>query len=360
MCGTCVGLHLIFFFFFLHPECREGYFGLQCRDVCECRNNATCNKVTGECSCTPGYQGTYCSQRKFEVSDWTFSQRWVNTVLSISVKRCQWVLTFLSHFSWAFVRVCVPCVCACVFMYVCACVCVCLCVYVCVRGRACLRVRACVYLCMCVHVCMCVRACVYLCMCAYVCVCVGGGGGACVCVCVCVFSPQAVHRVLLVTTVHTRANVKMAPAVIIEQDFAIVNPASRDQHAMKVWPSWYQIVYFCRLLQQCIIVHYCVQNIWATYGPHMLCFLKDFLPNMLKKLHNYVANQVPICSPYAAHMWPICFGCSSGITSCSHRPRIKSQIHTHCHFAIAQANFLSVCQKKNKIVSNAACVLFWV
>ena len=40
--------------------CSEGSYGLDCASTCECQNNATCDFVSGSCSCTAGWFGTLC------------------------------------------------------------------------------------------------------------------------------------------------------------------------------------------------------------------------------------------------------------------------------------------------------------
>lgn len=44
--------------------CSEGFFGDNCREACLCQNGAACHFVTGECSCTVGWNGTYCDRRE--------------------------------------------------------------------------------------------------------------------------------------------------------------------------------------------------------------------------------------------------------------------------------------------------------
>ena len=47
----------------LFSECSNS-FGQGCSSPCMCVNGATCDHVTGVCSCMPGYQGSTCGQRK--------------------------------------------------------------------------------------------------------------------------------------------------------------------------------------------------------------------------------------------------------------------------------------------------------
>ncbi|XP_059169385.1 uncharacterized protein LOC131951116 [Physella acuta] len=42
-------------------ECDENFYGADCASVCSCNSQtSTCNKVTGACSCNPGWEGTNC------------------------------------------------------------------------------------------------------------------------------------------------------------------------------------------------------------------------------------------------------------------------------------------------------------
>ena len=45
-------------------ECPEGRYGQNCTEMCQCKNGARCNKVTGCCSCPVGYYGSTCQFRK--------------------------------------------------------------------------------------------------------------------------------------------------------------------------------------------------------------------------------------------------------------------------------------------------------
>ncbi|KAM7399500.1 hypothetical protein PAMP_018767 [Pampus punctatissimus] len=46
-------------------ECQEGHFGEQCSQTCECQNGARCDHVTGQCSCTAGWTGDSCQLRQY-------------------------------------------------------------------------------------------------------------------------------------------------------------------------------------------------------------------------------------------------------------------------------------------------------
>ena len=45
-------------------ECPEGFFGVNCRKQCNCKNEANCDGVTGECICLPGWFGPSCTEGK--------------------------------------------------------------------------------------------------------------------------------------------------------------------------------------------------------------------------------------------------------------------------------------------------------
>ncbi|XP_070567050.1 uncharacterized protein [Ptychodera flava] len=47
--------------------CPDGYYGLQCEDVCICKNGAACHVLNGACKCTPGWRGPACDIRHSEV-----------------------------------------------------------------------------------------------------------------------------------------------------------------------------------------------------------------------------------------------------------------------------------------------------
>lgn len=41
-------------------ECPPGTFGANCQLKCDCRNNGSCDRLTGTCLCIPGYYGRQC------------------------------------------------------------------------------------------------------------------------------------------------------------------------------------------------------------------------------------------------------------------------------------------------------------
>ena len=51
--------------FYLSTGCAEGTYGPQCQQPCMCANGAACDHVSGACTCTPGWRGTFCDKRKF-------------------------------------------------------------------------------------------------------------------------------------------------------------------------------------------------------------------------------------------------------------------------------------------------------
>ena len=43
--------------------CPDGFYGSDCTSICECRLVSECvDKVTGQCTCQPGFMGTNCRE----------------------------------------------------------------------------------------------------------------------------------------------------------------------------------------------------------------------------------------------------------------------------------------------------------
>jgi hypothetical protein len=40
--------------------CPRGTWGINCAQPCQCGSNITCDPVTGDCDCAPGYKGSSC------------------------------------------------------------------------------------------------------------------------------------------------------------------------------------------------------------------------------------------------------------------------------------------------------------
>lgn len=50
---------------FAFPACPDGFFGIDCHQVCKCKNAAGCDHVLGSCHCLPGWLGESCEQRTY-------------------------------------------------------------------------------------------------------------------------------------------------------------------------------------------------------------------------------------------------------------------------------------------------------
>lgn len=46
----------------LSSACDPGLFGAGCEARCQCARGASCNHVTGECQCPPGWRGKLCDK----------------------------------------------------------------------------------------------------------------------------------------------------------------------------------------------------------------------------------------------------------------------------------------------------------
>ena len=45
-----------------HSACPEGRWGSGCNQMCACLHNASCDPVSGACTCQPGWQGSHCEK----------------------------------------------------------------------------------------------------------------------------------------------------------------------------------------------------------------------------------------------------------------------------------------------------------
>lgn len=50
--------------------CPPGQWGPDCIHTCNCHNGAFCSAYDGECKCTPGWSGLYCTQRQSSPNSW--------------------------------------------------------------------------------------------------------------------------------------------------------------------------------------------------------------------------------------------------------------------------------------------------
>lgn len=48
---------------YCESKCHQGYFGINCEQVCQCEDghHLGCDPVTGKCICKPDWKGTYIS-----------------------------------------------------------------------------------------------------------------------------------------------------------------------------------------------------------------------------------------------------------------------------------------------------------
>lgn len=47
------------------PGCPAAFYGKDCGRVCQCQNGASCNHISGKCTCRTGFTGQHCEQSKF-------------------------------------------------------------------------------------------------------------------------------------------------------------------------------------------------------------------------------------------------------------------------------------------------------
>lgn len=46
-------------------QCEEGSFGANCSQTCQCQNGGVCNHISGHCQCAPGWRGKKCNKGFF-------------------------------------------------------------------------------------------------------------------------------------------------------------------------------------------------------------------------------------------------------------------------------------------------------
>ena len=61
---AALNLHNVYYIL-IYLECPSGFHGLDCKQKCLCKNNATCGYFDGYCTCQPGYIGDTCEQSRF-------------------------------------------------------------------------------------------------------------------------------------------------------------------------------------------------------------------------------------------------------------------------------------------------------
>lgn len=42
--------------------CPLGFYGKDCSQICQCRNGADCDHISGQCNCRTGFMGRHCEQ----------------------------------------------------------------------------------------------------------------------------------------------------------------------------------------------------------------------------------------------------------------------------------------------------------
>lgn len=86
-------LLLQFSCFHFTTACPFGFFGLNCSRECHCQNGGVCDTLDGHCTCTPGWMGTLCQERKYIFINTTV---WTPTAFN---KRSIHLLSIYSHCS---------------------------------------------------------------------------------------------------------------------------------------------------------------------------------------------------------------------------------------------------------------------
>lgn len=86
-------LLLQFSCFHFTTACPFGFFGLNCSRECHCQNGGVCDTLDGHCTCTPGWMGTFCQERKY-----IFINTTVRTPTAFN-KRSIHLLSIYSHCS---------------------------------------------------------------------------------------------------------------------------------------------------------------------------------------------------------------------------------------------------------------------
>lgn len=46
------------------PGCPAAFYGKDCGRVCQCQNGASCDHISGKCTCRTGFTGRHCEQSK--------------------------------------------------------------------------------------------------------------------------------------------------------------------------------------------------------------------------------------------------------------------------------------------------------
>lgn len=54
--------HILFTGVRCSSKCPVGYYGEQCDNQCNCKNNSSCDPITGDCVCERGWMGIDCSK----------------------------------------------------------------------------------------------------------------------------------------------------------------------------------------------------------------------------------------------------------------------------------------------------------